>query len=62
MNRDPRWIKTIQVLWLGVFSFWLGSLDARAAYDAHYWLTSAVFVVGIGGSAYLLLRDVWKKA
>ena len=59
--REPRWQKTIMVVALFVFGFWLGRLDEKAAYDAHYWLMSAVFVGGIAGAAYMLLREDWKS-
>jgi hypothetical protein len=58
---DPRWQKTIAIIWLAVFGFWLGGLDEKAAYDAHYWLMSAVFVMGIAGAAYIVLHDDWKS-
>jgi hypothetical protein len=58
--RDPRLQKTAQVLWLVAFAIWLGRLDARPVYDAHYWVMLSVCVVGIACSGYLLLRDVWK--
>jgi hypothetical protein len=60
--RDPRLQKTAQVMWLLAFAFWLGGLDARPAYDGHYWVMLAVSVLGIACSGYLLLRDAWKSA
>ena len=60
--RDPRLQKTAQVMWLAAFAFWLGGLDARPAYDGHYWVMLAVCLLGIAGSGYLLLHDVWKSA
>ena len=58
--RDPRVQKTIQVMMLVVFGFWLGGLDARATFSTRHWVMLFVNLVGIVGSAYILLRDVWK--
>jgi hypothetical protein len=58
---DPRRQKTIAIIWLAVFGFWLGGLDEKATYDAHYWLMSAVFVMGIASAAYVVLLDDWKS-
>lgn len=58
---DPRHQKTIAIIWLAVFGFWLGGLDEKATYDAHYWLMSAVSVTGIASAAYVALQDDWKS-
>jgi hypothetical protein len=59
MMRNPRWKKTVQILWLAIFSYWIGALDAQAI-STRYWALLVVYLVGIVGSQYLLLRDVWK--
>ena len=58
--RDPRVQKTIQVMMLVVFGIWLGELDARATFSTRHWVMLLVTLVGIAGSAYILLHDVWK--
>ena len=58
--RDPRVQKTVQVMMLVVFGFWLGELDARATFSTRHWVMLLATLVGIAGSAYILLHDVWK--
>jgi hypothetical protein len=58
---DPRWQKTIAIIWMALFGFWLGRPDEKAAYDAHYWLMSAVFVTGIASATYIVLHEDWKS-
>jgi hypothetical protein len=59
--RDPRWKKTVQVLWLAIFSYWIGTMEAQAVHTTRYWVLMTVYSVGVMGSLYLLLRDVWKS-
>jgi hypothetical protein len=59
--RDPRWAKTFQIVMLAVFSFWMGHLDAEAPHGTRYWVMMLVYTVGLVGSLFLLLRDVWKR-
>ena len=59
--RNPRWTKTLHILWLALFSYWIGTLSERATDTTRYWVMMAVYVVGIAGSLYLLLHDVWKR-
>jgi hypothetical protein len=58
--RDPRVQKTVQVMMLVVFGIWLGELDARATFSTRHWVMLLVVLVGIAGSAYIVLHDVWK--
>ena len=58
--RDPRVQKTIQVMMLALFGIWLGELDARATFSTRHWVMLLAILVGIAGSAYILLHDVWK--
>ena len=56
----PRVQKTVQVMMLVVFGFWLGELEARATFSARHWVMLPAILVGIASSAYILLHDVWK--
>ena len=58
--RDPRVQKTVQVMMLVMFGFWLGTLDARPSFETRHWVMLAADLLGIAGSAFILLRDVWK--
>lgn len=60
--RDPRWKKTVQILWLAIFSYWMGGMEAQAVHTTGYWVLMVVYSVGVVGSLYLLLRDVWSGA
>jgi hypothetical protein len=57
--RDPRFQKTIQVMSLVMFGFWLGALDARPSFETRHWFMLVVDLIGIACSAFILLRDVW---
>jgi hypothetical protein len=59
--RDPRMQKTAQVMMLVIFGFWLGALDARPSFEMRHWVMLVADLVGISGSAFILLRDVWTK-
>jgi len=54
--RDPRVQKTVQVMMLVVFGIWLGELDARATFSTRHWVMLLAILVGIAGSAYILLH------
>ena len=56
---DPRWKKTFQIFWLAIFSYWIGALGAQAD-SPRYWVLLIAYLVGIAGSLYLLLGDLWK--
>ena len=60
--RDPRGQKTTQVMLLVIFGFWLGGLDARPSFETRHWVMLVAALIGIAGSAFILLRDVWTKA
>jgi hypothetical protein len=57
---DPRLKRTVQILWIAIFCYKLGSLEGHTVHDARYWVLLAVYLLGLGGSLYLLLRNVWK--
>jgi hypothetical protein len=36
-------------------------MEAQAVHTTRYWVLMTVYSVGVMGSLYLLLRDVWKS-
>jgi hypothetical protein len=60
--RDPRWLKTGQIVLVAVFGYWIGTMETRDIHTTSYWPLMSVYVVGILGSLYLVLRDVWKPS
>jgi hypothetical protein len=52
--------KTVQIVMLAIFSYWMGSLDAGTAHSTRYWVMAVVYITGIAGFLFLLLRDIWK--
>jgi hypothetical protein len=57
---DPRLKRTAQVLWIAIFCFKLGGMEAHTVRTNTYWMLMAVYLVGLVGSLYLVLHDVWK--
>jgi hypothetical protein len=58
--QDSRLKKTVQTLWIAIFSYRIGSMEAHTVHTTKYWVLMAVYLVGLICSLYLLLRDVWK--
>jgi hypothetical protein len=58
--QDSRLKKTAQILWIAIFSYRIGSMEAHTVHTTKYWVLMAVYLVGLMCSLYLLSRDVWK--
>jgi hypothetical protein len=58
---DPRWVKTVHVFLLMIFSFWVGGLDARATFSTKHWVMLVVYIMGIVCALVVLLQDTWKR-
>jgi hypothetical protein len=58
---DPRLKRTVQILWNATFCYKIGSMETHTVHDSTYWLLMAVYLVGLVGSFYLLLHNVWKR-
>jgi hypothetical protein len=58
--QDSRLKRTVQTLWIAIFSYRIGIMEAHTAHTTKYWVLMAVYLIGLMGSLYLLLRDVWE--
>jgi hypothetical protein len=58
--QDSRLKRTAQILWIAIFCYRIGCMEAHTVHTTKYWMLMAVYVVGLMCSLYLLLRDVWK--
>jgi hypothetical protein len=59
--QDPRLKRTVQILWIAIFCYKLGGMETHTVHASSYWVLMAVYLVGVVGSLYLLLRNVWKS-
>jgi hypothetical protein len=58
--QDSRLKRTVHTLWIAIFSYRIGNMEAHTVHTNTYWVLMAVYLIGLMGSPYLLLRDVWK--
>jgi hypothetical protein len=58
--QDLRLKRTVQSFWIAIFSYRIGNMEAHTVHTTTYWVLMAVYLIGLMGSLYLLLRDVWK--